>query len=129
MSLAEVTLWGASVGFVAWDPDRECDVFEYSPDFQKTGFQLSPVCMPLSSDIFSFPTLNRDDHCKQISFLMDKAGEWRLSPAYDVTYAYNPRGEFTGLHQMTINRKRENITNEDFLALAKRQGLNMSSAK
>ena len=38
---------------------------------------------------------------------MDKAGHWSLSPAYDMTYAYNPRGEFTNSHQMMVNRKRD----------------------
>jgi len=79
--------------------------------------------------VFNVLTYNRDDHTKQISFLMDKSGQWKLSPAYDVTYAYNPNGEFTSTHQMTVNRKRDKITDEDFLAVAKRQGLNLASAK
>lgn len=79
--------------------------------------------------VFNVLAYNRDDHTKQIAFLMDKTGQWRLSPAYDVTYAYNPNGEFTSMHQMSVNRKRENITDDDFLAVAQRQGLNMASAK
>jgi serine/threonine-protein kinase HipA len=79
--------------------------------------------------VFNVLTYNRDDHTKQISFLMDKAGQWRLSPAYDMTYAFNPEGKFTNSHQMTINRKRKDINDEDFLAVAKRQGLMLSSAK
>jgi serine/threonine-protein kinase HipA len=79
--------------------------------------------------VFNVLSYNRDDHTKQIAFLMDKRGQWKLSPAYDVTYAYNPDGEFTSMHQMTVNRKRDNITDEDFLAVAKRQGLNTASAK
>ena len=79
--------------------------------------------------VFNVLAYNRDDHTKQIAFLMNKTGQWRLSPAYDVTYAYNPNGEFTSMHQMSVNRKRENITDDDFLAVAQRQGLNMASAK
>lgn len=79
--------------------------------------------------VFNVLAYNRDDHTKQISFLMDKRGQWRLSPAYDVTYAYNPNGEFTSQHQMAVNRKRDGITTADFLAVAKRQGLNAYSAK
>ncbi len=79
--------------------------------------------------VFNVLAYNRDDHTKQIAYLMDKNGQWRLSPAYDVTYAYNPDGEFTSLHQMTVNRKRDNISDEDFLAVAERQGLNRASAK
>jgi len=79
--------------------------------------------------VFNVLAYNRDDHTKQIAFLMDKAGKWRLSPAYDMTYAYNPSGEFTSRHQMTVNRKREDIGSDDFIAVAKRQGLNVSAAK
>jgi serine/threonine-protein kinase HipA len=60
---------------------------------------------------------------------MDKSGEWRLSPAYDVTYSYNPAGDFTSRQQMTVNRKRDDITDKDFLEVAKRQGLKLTSAK
>ncbi|MEM9257295.1 MAG: type II toxin-antitoxin system HipA family toxin [Pseudomonadota bacterium] len=79
--------------------------------------------------VFNVLAYNRDDHTKQIAFLMDKRGQWHLSPAYDVTYAFNPSGEFTSRHQMTVNRKRDNITTEDFVAVAKRQGLNVASCK
>ncbi len=79
--------------------------------------------------VFNVLTYNRDDHTKQISFLMDKSGHWQLSPAYDMTYSFNPNGEFTNSHQMVINRKRKDINDDDFLSVAKRQGLNASAAK
>lgn len=40
-----------------------------------------------------------------------------------------PRGEFTSRHQMTVNRKRDGITADDFIAVARRQGLNVAAAK
>lgn len=79
--------------------------------------------------VFNVLAYNRDDHTKQISFLMDKAGQWSLSPAYDVTYAHNPVGEFTSSHQMTINRKRDNIHIDDFMAVAGRQGIEAVDAR
>jgi len=36
---------------------------------------------------------NRDDHAKNFSFLMDEKGEWKLSPAYDLTFSTGPGGE------------------------------------
>ena len=78
---------------------------------------------------FNVLAYNRDDHTKQVAFLMDKAGQWRLSPAYDMTYAFNPAGDFTNSHQMTINRKRDGIGDDDLLAVAHRQGLNRASAR
>ena len=50
---------------------------------------------------------------------MDKAGQWSLAPAFDVTYSYNPNGMWTATHQMTLNGKRDNFDLEDFRACAK----------
>jgi serine/threonine-protein kinase HipA len=61
---------------------------------------------------------NLDDHTKNISFLMNDAGAWQLSPAYDISYAYNPSG-WTFQHQLSVNGKYKNITEDDILALAK----------
>ncbi len=65
--------------------------------------------------VFNVAARNQDDHTKNISFLIDRSGEWRLSPAYDVVYAYNPGGEWTSRHQMSINRKRDGINRADLL--------------
>jgi serine/threonine-protein kinase HipA len=73
--------------------------------------------------LFNVVARNQDDHVKNIAFLMDKSGTWSLSPAFDVTYAYNPDGDRTARHQMTINGKTENFTPEDFRASAKVAGL------
>jgi serine/threonine-protein kinase HipA len=73
--------------------------------------------------IFNVVARNQDDHVKNIAFLMDKAGNWSLSPAFDVTYAYNPAGLWTSRHQMTINGKTDDFTREDFKAVAQGAGL------
>ena len=73
--------------------------------------------------VFNVLAWNCDDHVKNISFLMDKQGEWKLAPAYDVCYAYNPTGDWTSRHQMSINGKRDGITDEDFLEAAKAAGV------
>lgn len=36
---------------------------------------------------------NRDDHSKNVSFLLDSKGDWRLAPAYDLTFSFGPGGE------------------------------------
>ena len=69
--------------------------------------------------MFNVVGRNHDDHVKNISFLMNQAGEWRLAPAYDMTYAYAPNGQWTSQHQMSINGKRERFTKEDLFSLAK----------
>ena len=68
---------------------------------------------------FNIIARNQDDHVKNIAFLMDKAGHWSLTPAFDVTYSYNPSGDWTATHQMTMNGKRDGFTLADFRACAK----------
>ena len=69
--------------------------------------------------VFNVVVRNQDDHTKNISFLMGEDGKWRLSPAYDMGYAYNPKGNWTATHQMSVNGKFDGITREDLLTLAK----------
>jgi serine/threonine-protein kinase HipA len=73
--------------------------------------------------IFNVVARNQDDHVKNIAFLMDKAGAWSLSPAFDVTYAYNPTGLWTNRHQMMINGKTDGFTLQDFKEVAQVAGL------
>lgn len=68
--------------------------------------------------VFNVVARNQDDHTKNISFLMDKKGVWRLSPAYDISWSYNPEGQWTSQHQMSINNKWTDITMDDLLAVA-----------
>ena len=66
---------------------------------------------------FNVVARNQDDHTKNIAFLMDPAGQWRLSPAFDVMYSHNPAGKWTNQHQMSINGKRDNFTLADLVAI------------
>ena len=68
--------------------------------------------------VFNVVARNQDDHTKNISFLMDRRGVWTLSPAYDITYSYNPTGMWTSSHQMTLNGKRDDFTRADIAKLA-----------
>ncbi len=70
--------------------------------------------------IFNVMARNQDDHTKNISFLMNKRGQWSLAPAYDMTYSHNPAGAWTHQHQMRINGKRDEFVREDFHAVARR---------
>jgi serine/threonine-protein kinase HipA len=73
--------------------------------------------------MFNVVGRNNDDHVKNIAFLMNRRGDWGLSPAFDVSYAYNPQGNWTSQHQMSLNGKREAITKEDLFELAKIAGI------
>lgn len=58
---------------------------------------------------------------------MDKSGKWRLSPAYDIGFAYNPKGGWTSMHQMSINGKFDDLTRNDLLEFAKRNNIKNAS--
>jgi len=73
--------------------------------------------------VFNIIARNQDDHTKNIAFLMDQEGEWRLSPAFDVTYAYNPTGDWTNRHQMTLAGKRDGFTREDLLTVGREMSI------
>lgn len=69
--------------------------------------------------VFNVIGRNHDDHVKNIAYLMNKQGEWSLSPAFDVAYSYNPTGPWTSRHQMSINGKRDAFDLADLIALAR----------
>ena len=73
--------------------------------------------------VFNVVARNQDDHTKNISFLMNRTGKWSLSPAYDVSWAYNPQGDWTSKHQMSINNKWDDITREDLIQVAKNMNI------
>lgn len=72
---------------------------------------------------FNVMARNQDDHTKNISFLMDEKSAWRLAPAYDVTYAYDPLNKWIRSHQLTINGKQDNISKEDLLFVAREMNI------
>ena len=77
---------------------------------------------------FNVVARNQDDHVKNIAFLMDRSGRWSLSPAFDVTYSYNPTGRWTGTHQMTLNGKRDGFEVADFVACARNAAMKRGRA-
>lgn len=90
---------------------------------KRIGLTMTDIEQMYRRAVFNICARNQDDHTKNIGFLMDKRGHWKLAPAFDVTYAYNPNGRWTGTHQMTFNGKRENFNLEDFKTVAKNAGL------
>ena len=69
--------------------------------------------------VFNVISKNCDDHTKNFAFRLKQEGEWELSPAYDICYAYRPGSQWVSSHALSINGKRENITLQDFLIVAK----------
>lgn len=81
---------------------------------RRLGMPMGSVEQQYRRMAFNVLGRNQDDHVKNIAFLMDKQGRWSLSPAFDMTYSYNPQGLWTSQHQMTMNGKRDEFTLNDF---------------
>lgn len=78
---------------------------------------------------FNIIARNQDDHTKNIAFLMDRRGNWRLAPAFDLIFAYNPTGAWTSRHQMTLHGKRDDFGIDDLLETASHADLKLPKAK
>jgi len=85
---------------------------------RRLGLTMDDIEEQFRRMVFNVVARNQDDHVKNIAFLMNKRGEWSLSPAFDVCYAYNPSGAWTATHQMTIAGKRDGFTLDDFRSVA-----------
>ena len=72
---------------------------------------------------FNVMAKNCDDHTKNFAFLLKQGESWELAPAYDITHAYNPHGEWTYQHLMSVNGKFNGIKRSDLLAEAERFGV------
>ena len=79
--------------------------------------------------VFNLVARNQDDHVKNIAFLMDRTGQWSLSPAFDITWSFNPAGDWTATHQMTVNGKRDQFTRADLLAAGRSAQLKRGRAE
>jgi len=79
--------------------------------------------------VFNVLARNCDDHTKNFAFLMDQTGKWSLSPAYDICYAYRPGSLWVSAQSLMVNGKRENITDTDFLEVARQMNVKKPEAK
>jgi serine/threonine-protein kinase HipA len=73
--------------------------------------------------VFNVMGRNCDDHSKNFSFRLKRGGAWELAPAYDVTFAHNPKSQWTHQHLLSINGKFKDFTTEDLLEVANRFGI------
>lgn len=76
--------------------------------------------------VFNVVARNHDDHAKNFSFLMDQQGNWKISPAYDLTYSYKSGGTWTSVHQSSINGKYDAFERSDLIELGKTFGIKNS---
>jgi serine/threonine-protein kinase HipA len=96
---------------------------------RQLGLPMSVIEEQFRRMVFNIVARNQDDHVKNIAFLMDKNGHWSLSPAFDMTYSFNPAGSWTASHQMTMNGKRDDFTMDDFKACARAASMKRGRAE
>ncbi len=111
-----------SLGALAHFDYNHAGAYAYEQAFlvmRQLGLPMAAVEQQFRRMVFNVIARNQDDHVKNIAFLMDKAGHWSLSPAFDMTYSYNPAGSWTAQHQMTINGKRDGFVLADLQTCAR----------
>jgi serine/threonine-protein kinase HipA len=69
--------------------------------------------------VFNVLAFNCDDHTKNFAFRLKEGGVWELSPAYDVSWSFDPSSKWVSQHALSLNGKRTNITLNDMLSIAK----------
>lgn len=121
-----------SLGAIAHYDYRQPASYSYEQAIQvirRMGLPRKDMDQQVLRAIFNVVGRNCDDHVKNIAFLMNRRGEWRLAPAFDISYAWNPIGAWTSQHQMSVNGKRDEFEHEDLLALAKAADIKKARAE
>ncbi|NHI16087.1 type II toxin-antitoxin system HipA family toxin [Microbacterium excoecariae] len=104
---------------------NDIGVHDYASLFTTTRALGIEVAGPAGQQLlrrtaFNVLASNNDDHTKNHAFLMDEHGAWSLAPAYDLTFAYNPTGQWTKQHLMSVDGEFQTITRAHLYALGER---------
>ena len=105
---------------------KQIGVHDYAQLFQQIdqlGLGADARAEAFRRMVFNVAAANCDDHSKNFSFVLPEGGEWRLSPAYDVTHAHAPGSDWTHEHLMAVNGKRAAIGRDDVDTVADRFGV------
>ncbi len=78
--------------------------------------------------VFNYLAANCDDHTKNHGFLLNSFGEWELSPAFDITFAYDKNSAWLNQHLMGVNGKFQNVTKKEFINFARKHHIPNASA-
>ncbi len=100
------------------------DVFSFSYEQLFQTMRMLRLTYPQAEQmfrrmVFNVMAQNCDDHTKNFAFLMDQVGNWKLAPAYDICHAYRPGSNWVSQHALSINGKRQGITRDDLLEVAR----------
>jgi serine/threonine-protein kinase HipA len=104
------------------------DVLSYSYEqlfetMRMLGLHYPDAEQVYSRMVFNVLSRNCDDHTKNFAFIMEKNGVWKLSPAFDVCHSYRPGSSWVSQQSLSVNGKRQNITRDDFLSVARQMNI------
>jgi serine/threonine-protein kinase HipA len=111
---------------IAHNDFNEITLFSYEQLFETMRSMLLPYTNAeqlYRRMVFNVMARNCDDHTKNFSFIMDRTGQWKLSPAFDVCHSYRPGSSWVSQHSLSINGKRMDITRNDLLQVAKKMNI------
>ncbi len=112
-----------AIAHISYKEPRLCSYEMAAQYMQDMKLPMADIEQFYRRMVFNCIAVNQDDHVKNISFLMDRRGKWRLSPAYDITYSYDVTNKWLSAHQMTVNGKKNNINRTDLLETGEKMGL------
>ncbi|HEY3943250.1 MAG TPA: type II toxin-antitoxin system HipA family toxin [Acidimicrobiales bacterium] len=96
---------------------------QYLQSAKALGLGLDEIVEAFRRMVFNVMAVNNDDHTKNFAFLRGAEPEWRLSPAYDVMYAYNPNNQWISRHLMSVNGKFDHIDLDDIYQVGERNNV------
>ena len=102
MNLAEVRLWGRTIGAVSQGSGAGHATFQYDPDFAQSGIQISPLTMPLARHPYVFPQLPRRSFKGLPGLLSDSLPDYYGNALIDAWLARQGRdpGDFSPIERL-----------------------------
>lgn len=104
------------------------DMFGYSYEQVFQTMRLLRLTYPEAEEmfrrmVFNVLATNYDDHTKNFSFILKKEENWRLAPAYDLCFSFDPSNHWVNKQTLSVNGKRLNIDKNDLLTIAKNNNI------
>ncbi len=96
------------------------DYGQYLATIGELGLGADAVAEGFRRAVFNVFAYNRDDHTKNVAFLMDPDGRWRLAPAFDLTFSFRPESPWVARHQMGVDGVFADPTRQDLERLGDR---------
>ena len=100
------------------------DMYGYSYEQVFQTMRLLRLTYPDAEQMFrrmvmNILATNYDDHTKNFSFILKKDDRWKLAPAYDLCFSFDPTNHWVSKQTLSVNGKRLGITKQDLMTIAK----------